>query len=87
MLRVVSWKDKDLLLRRKPCDLELEVKYSFPENFSPLNVYKKVVKLDNLVELLISQTNICSQQSGSNFLSMSKEVNNFFGLKFIMEIN
>ena len=87
MPRAVSWKEKDLPLRRKPCDLEPEVKYSFSENFSPLNIYKKVVKLDNLVELLISQTNICSQQSGSKFLTMSKEINTFFGLKFIMEIN
>ena len=61
--KVFSWKNEGKLLRRKPFVLQSDVRYNFPKNVLPFNIYEKIINLDPFVELLISEINISTQQS------------------------
>lgn len=61
--KVFSWKNEGKLLRRKPFVLQPDVRYNFPKNVLPFNIYEKIINLDPFVELLISEINISTRQS------------------------
>ena len=53
----------------------------------PFDVYKTVVDLDNLVKLIVMQSNLYAAQKGRNFLTDDKEIKAFLGVNYIMSIN
>ena len=56
-----------------------EVCHQLKESTSPLKVYEKVVNLDVLIELLVTQSNLNSQQNGRHFITNPEEMKVFLG--------
>ena len=54
------------------------------ENCDPLMVFEKVCNLDQLIELLIFQSELYMEQSGKPFSTNSDEIKAFFGMNYIM---
>ena len=53
----------------------------------PLEVYEKVVNLDVLIELLVTQSNLYSQLNGHHFITNPEEVKAFLGTNYVMAVN
>ena len=70
-----------------PCSLEVSVLHEFPENCTAYNVYEKVVELDILVEVLVTQSNLYAKQCGINFTTSNEEMKAFIGINYIMSLN
>ena len=83
----ISWKNNGTPLSKTPCALKAEVNHQFPEHFTPFDIYEKVINLDVLVGILVTETNIYAQQCGRNFYTNSDEMKTFLGVNFIMAIN
>ena len=56
------------------CNLVGEVCYQWKESASLLDVYEKVVNLDVLIELLVTQSNLYSKQNGRHFITNPEEM-------------
>ena len=56
-----QWRPKIALNIREECNLVGEVYHQLKESASSLEVYEKVVNLDVLIELLVTQSNLYSQ--------------------------
>ena len=54
---------------REECNLVGEVCHPLKESTFPLEVYVKVVNLDVLILLLVTQSNFYSQQNGCHFIT------------------
>ena len=57
------------------------------ENASPLEVYEKVVNLDVLIELLVTESTLYSQQNGHHFITNPEKMKAFLGTNCIMVVN
>ena len=53
----------------------------------PLEVYEKVVNLDVLIELLVTQSNLYSQLNGHHFITNPEEMKAFLGTNYVMALN
>ena len=73
---------------REECNFVGEVYHRLKESASPLEVYEKVVNLDVLlIELLVTQSNLYSQQNGCHFITNPEEMKVFLGTNYIMAVN
>ena len=82
-----QWRPKIALNIREECNLVGEVYHQLKENTSPLDVYEKVVNLNDLIELLVTQSNLCSQQNGRHFKTNPEEKKAFLGTNYVMAVN
>ena len=82
-----QWRPKIALNIREECNLVGEVYHQLKENTSPLDVYEKVVNLDDLIELLVTQSNLYSQQNGRHFKTNPEEKKAFLGTNYVMAVN
>ena len=82
-----QWRPKIALNIREECNLVGEVYHQLKENTSPLDVYEKVVNLDDLIELLVTQSNLYSQQNGRHFKTSPEEKKAFLGTNYVMAVN
>ena len=82
-----QWRPKIALNIREECNLVGEVYHQLKENTSPLDVYEKVVSLDDLIELLVTQSNLYSQQNGRHFKTNPEEKKAFLGTNYVMAVN
>ena len=71
--------------KRIPCKLKAEVLHDFNEMFSPLDV--KVMQLDKVVTLIVTETNRYAQQNGRNFITKAAEMKAFLGMNYIIGVN
>ena len=71
---------------REECNLVGEVCHQLKESASPLEVYEKVVNLDVLIELLVTQSNLYSQQNGRHFITDPEEMKTFLGTNYAMAV-
>ena len=73
---------------REECNVVGEVYHQLKESASPLEVYEKVVNLDVLlIELLVTQSNLYSQQNGCHFITNPEEMKVFLGTNYTMAVN
>ena len=72
---------------REECNFVGEVYHQLKESASPLEVYEKVVNLDVLIELLVTQSNLYSQLNGHHFITNPEEVKAFLGTNYVMTVN
>ena len=82
-----QWRPKIALNIREECNLVGEVYHQLKENTSPLDVYEKVVNLNDLIELLVTQSNLYSQQNGRHFKTNPEEKKAFLGTNYVMAEN
>ena len=64
-----QWRHKIAPNIREECNLVAEVCHSLKESTLPLEVYVKVMNLDVLILLLVTQSNLYSQQNGHHFIT------------------
>ena len=86
-ITLITWKCKVSLHSRKHCLLEDGVFYQFDKSALAFDIYEQVLNLDVLIELLVQQSNLYSQQNGRNILARVEEKKPFAGLKYIMAVN
>ena len=72
---------------RIPCNLKAEVLHDFSEMSSPLDVFEKVMQLNKLVTLIVTETNRYAQQNGRNFVTNAAEMKAFLGMNYMMGVN
>ena len=72
---------------REDWNLVGEVCHQSKESASPLEVYEKVVNLDVLIEFLVTQSNLYSQQNGRHFITNTREMKSFLGTIYVMSVN
>ena len=72
---------------RIPCNLKVEVLHDFNKMSSPLDVFEKLMQLDKLVTLIVTETNRYAQQKGRNFVTNAAEMKAFLAMNYIMDIN
>lgn len=72
MSELSSWMRSFLLIWQKCFNYEIHV---------------QVINLNVLVEILVQQSNLYSQQNGRNFLISAKEMKAFNGVKYAMAVN
>ena len=83
----IKWGKSENPNVRQECSLEGEICHQLRENASPIEIFNKVVSLDILVELLVSESNLYAQQNGCNFIMNSEEMKAFIGVNYIMAVN
>ena len=69
------------------CSLEEEVKLDLPEYVTPFVIFQETIQLDELVAILVEQTNLYARQNGRQFETNSDEIKAFLGINFVMSIN
>ena len=52
-----------------------------------LRSFEKVVNLDVLIELLVTQSNLYSQQNGRHFITNPEEIKAFLGTNYVKAVN
>ena len=72
---------------REECNLVGDVRHQLKENASPLEVYEKVVNLDVLIELLVTESTLYSQQNGHHFITNPEKMKVFLGTNYVMVVN
>ena len=83
----IKWGKSENPNVRQECSLEGEICHQLRENVSPVEIFEKVVSLDILVELLVSESNLYAQQNGRNFITNSEEMKAFIRVNYIMAVN
>ena len=57
------------------------------ETASPMEIFELVTGLEELIDLIVVQINVCAQQKGRNFTVDNNELKAFLGINYIMAIN
>ena len=83
----ITWKRNVPPHSPENCLLEGGVSYLFDESVSAFDIYEQVINLGVLIELLVQQSNLHSQQNESNFLANAVETKAVIGFSFIMAVN
>ena len=72
---------------REECNLVGDVCHKLKESASPLEIYEKVVNLEALIELLVTQSNLYSKQNGHHFITNPEDMKAFLGTNYVMAVN
>ena len=65
----ITWKRSVSPHSREYCYLECRVTNQFEESASTFDIYKQIIHLNLLIEILAQQTNLYSQQSWMKFFT------------------
>ena len=83
----IKWSSRKSFHPRRDCPLQARVQHDFGENFTPVDVFMKVVNAQTLIEHIVSETNVYAAQKGRSFLTNYDEVKAFLGINYFMGIN
>ena len=83
----MKWNKKSTPHLKKQCDLNAEVILPLQENHSPYDVFTAVTNLDQLLQIIVDESNRYAQQKGREFQTNVEEMRAFLGINFIMTIN
>ena len=64
-----------------------EIQPNLNETVSPIGIFSLVTGLEELLELIVEQSNLYAHQNGRNFSVTKVEVKVFLGINFVMAIN
>ena len=83
-----TWKKRANLHEREECSLKAEVIIEkMQENCTPFDMFRKVTNFDELINLIVVQSNLYAQQNGCEFQRNVKEMTAFSSINYIMNIN
>ena len=83
-----TWKKREKPHKREECTLKAEVIIQeMQEHCTPFDMSRKVTNLDEIINLIIVQCNLYTQQNGREFKTNAKEMMTFLGINYIMSIN
>ena len=74
-------------MTEKECTLEAEVLVDLDHGSAPFDIFHTVTGMNELLEIIVTETNRYTTQKGCNFETTEDEINAFLGINFIMGIN
>ena len=83
----IKWSSKRSSQMRRDCQLKASVQHDFGENFTPVDVFMKVVNAQTLIKHIVSETKSYASQKGRTFLTNYDELKAFLGINYFMGIN
>ena len=81
-----KWEDKEKPMTKKECTLEAEVLVDLDHGLRPFDIFQTVTGMNELLEIIVTETNRCATQKGRNFDTTEDEMKAFLGINFIMGI-
>ena len=82
-----KWEDKEKPMMEKECTLEAELLVNLDHGATPFHIFQMVTGMNELLEIIVTETNRYTTQKGRNFETMEDEIKVFLGINFIMGIN
>ena len=70
-------------MTKKECTLEAEVIVDLEHGSTPFDIFQTVTGMNELLEIIVTETNRYATQKGCNFETMEDEVKVFLGINFI----
>ena len=83
----IKWSSRKSYHPHRDCTVQAHVQYDLGENFTPVDVSMKLVNAPELINYIVSETNIYAAQKWHNFLTNHEELKAFFGVNYLMGIN
>ena len=69
------------------CHLMPEIQPNLNEKVPPIEIFSLVTSLEQLLELIVKQSNLYTHQNGRNFTVTKEELKAFLEINFVMTIN
>ena len=82
-----KWEDKEKPMTKSECTLELEVLVDLDHGSTPFDIFQTVTGMNELLEIIVMETNRHTTQKGCNFETTKNEMKAFLGINAIMGIN
>ena len=82
-----KWTKKVKVIKQEECYFVLEIQPNLNETVSPIEIIYLVTGLEELLELIIEQSNIYAHQNGRIFTVTEEELKVFLGKNFFMAIS
>ena len=82
-----KWTKKVKVIKQEECYFVLEIQPNLNETVSPIEIIYLVTGLEELLELIIEQSNIYAHQNGRIFTVTEEELKVFLGINFFMAIS
>ena len=82
-----KWEDKEKSMTKKECTLEAEVLVDLDHGSTPFDISQTVTGTNELLEIILTETNRSPTQLGRNFETTDTDTKAFLGINFIMGIN
>ena len=72
--------------KQEECHFVPEIQPNLKETVSPIEIFFLVTGLEELLELIVEQSNLYAHQNGRNFTVTKEELKAFLGINFVMAI-
>ena len=82
-----KWTKKVKVTKQEECHLVPEMQVDLNETDSPIKIFSLVTGLEELLELIVEQSNLYAHQNGRNFTVIKEKLKAFLGTNFVMAIN
>ena len=82
-----KWTKKVKVTKQDEYHLEPEIQPNLNETVSPIEIFSLVTGLEELLELMVEQSNLYIHQNGRNFTVTKAELKAFLGINIVMTIN
>ena len=82
-----KWTKEVKVTKQEECHLVPETQPNLNEIVSPIETFSLVTDLEELLELIVEQSNIYAHQNGRNFTVTKEELKGFLGINFVMAIS
>ena len=73
--------------KQEECHLVLEIQPNLNETVSPIEIFSLMTGLEDLLELIVEQSNLYAHQNGRNFTITKEKLKAFLGINFVIPIN
>ena len=74
-------------MSKKESTLEAEVLLDLDHGSTPFDIFQTVTGINELLEIIVTETNRYTTQKGCNFETTENEMKALLGINFIMRIN
>ena len=81
------WTKKVKVTKQEECHLGQQIRCDPNETVSPIEIFSLVSGLEELLELIVKQSNLYAHQNGRNFIVTKEELEAILGINFVMVIN
>ena len=82
-----KWTKKVKVIKQEECYFVLEIQPNLNETVSPIEIIYLVTGLEELLELIIEQSNLYAHQNGRIFTVTEEELKVLLGINFFMAIS
>ena len=74
-------------MTKRECTLEAAVLVDLDHGSTPFDIFQTVTGMNELLQIIVRETNRYATQKGRNFETKEDEMKAFLGINFIMDIN